>query len=261
MSIKQLLLGSVVGRKAIQLRDIAGLLGLAVARPEELGTVLNDQLATRLVTGLACGTFVDVGAHIGSIMAEVQFRTGAKLIAFEAMPEKALALKRKFPTATVHACAAGTTTGDVSFFVVPAATGYSSLIKGNNSVEIVVPLRRLDDLVNERIDTLKIDVEGAELGVLQGAERTVSESRPIIMFESTFDQVLYTKDAMFSWLNERGYSIVTPDRMAHDGPAISREGFLESHWYPRRCTNYFGVPTERRLEVRDMARHTLARPH
>lgn len=141
---------------------------------------------------------------------------------------------------------------------MPAATGYSSLVRNKNSVEIVVPLRRLDDLIHEQIDTLKIDVEGAELGVLQGAERIVKESRPVIMFESGFDELIYSKDAMFNWLTERGYHIIAPDRMAHDGPGMSREGFKDGHWYPRRCTNYFGVPSERRIEVRDMSRHTLS---
>ena len=260
MSFKQAILGTFVGRAATQIRDTAELVRLAVTTPEGVGTLLNDQLATRLVTGLRCRTFVDVGAHIGSVIAQAQYRTGAKVIAIEAMPDKAVALTRKFPGVKVHACAVGNATGDVSFFVTPAATGYSSLIRSPNAVEIVVPLRRLDDLIEERVDIVKIDVEGAELGVLQGAERTVRESRPVIMFESSFEEKLYSKDAMFSWLNDRNYHILAPDRMAHDGPAFSREGFAEAHWYPRRCTNYFAVPAERRTEVRELARQTLGRP-
>ena len=257
MSFKQAVLGTFMGRAAMQVRDTAELVRLAFTSSESMGTVFNDQLATRLVTGLRCRTFVDVGAHIGSVIAQAQYRTGTKVIAIEAMPDKAAALTRKFPNVKVHACAVGNTTGNVSFFVMPAATGYSSLIQSQNSVEIVVPLRRLDDLIEERVDIVKIDVEGAELGVLQGAERTVRESRPVIMFESSHEEKLYSKDAMFSWLSDRDYQILAPDRMAHDGPAITREGFAEAHWYPRRCTNYFAVPYERRTEVRDLSRQTL----
>ncbi len=43
--------------------------------------------------------------------------------------------------------------------------------------------RRLDDLVSDSVSLLKIDVEGAELGVLEGAARVVG-SRPLIVVES-----------------------------------------------------------------------------
>lgn len=50
-----------------------------------------------------------------------------------------------------------------------------------------VPLRRLDDLLVQegllRVDVLKIDVEGAETKVVRGAEKTLRDSRPIVLFE------------------------------------------------------------------------------
>jgi hypothetical protein len=35
------------------------------------------------------------------------------------------------------------------------------------------------------------------------------------------------------------------------------DGFIDSHIYPRRCTNYFAIPSERRIEIRDRARDIL----
>ena len=53
---------------------------------------------------------------------------------------------------------------------------------------ISVPTRRLDDLVTatglERVDVVKCDVEGAELLVLAGATRVLSELRPIVVIEA-----------------------------------------------------------------------------
>ena len=257
MSLKQFVLGSVAGRAAAWVRESASLIGAAITRPESLGARLNDSLATHLVTHLPCKRFVDVGAHIGSIVTEVLRNTSATVIAIEAMPDKVAALRRKFPGLIVHSCAVGESDGNVSFFVVPAASGYSSLIRSPNSVEITVPLRRLDDLVTESVEMIKIDVEGAELGVLRGAERLIATSRPIIMFESGPGEAMYSQVAMWDWLAKRSYEVVVPDRVAHDGPALTRDGFSESHCYPRRTTNYFAIPAERRNEVRSMARRVL----
>jgi FkbM family methyltransferase len=44
---------------------------------------------------------------------------------------------------------------------------------------------KLDDLVPERVDFLKIDVEGFEMNVLRGAARIVNHDRPLIMVEAT----------------------------------------------------------------------------
>jgi len=257
VSLKQLFLGTVVGRVAMWVRESATLIGAAVSRSERLGACLNDSLAMYLIAHLPCTRFVDVGAHIGSIVAEVLRNSSATVIAIEAMPDKVAALRRKFPGLTVHSCAVGESEGDVSFFVVPAASGYSSLIRSHNSVEITVPLRRLDDLVTEPVDLIKIDVEGAELGVLRGAERLIAKSRPIIMFESGPGEAMYSWAAIWDWLEERRFDVVIPDRVAHNGPALTRDGFAEGHYYPRRTTNYFAIPAERRNEVRAMARQVL----
>lgn len=253
---RQAILGTAFGRAALEIREHLALFVAALKQPESLATLLNDRLATRLAIGLPCSTFVDVGAHIGSVVAGAR-RAGARVIAVEAMPDKAEALRHKFAGLTVHACAVGDSEGDVLFFVRPRATGYSSLIRSSDSVQITVPLRRLDGLISERVDTIKIDVEGAELGVLIGAERIVAESRPVVMFESAPGEAMYTKGAMWDWCAERRYLLLTPDRIAHNGPALCRDGFAESHWYPRRTTNYFAVPAEKRDAVRLMARAVL----
>jgi FkbM family methyltransferase len=47
-----------------------------------------------------------------------------------------------------------------------------------------VPVVRLDDLIGDRqVDFLKLDVEGMELECLQGAQRTLRISRPVIFME------------------------------------------------------------------------------
>ena len=267
--MKQALLGSPFGRTAIFLRDKFDILREALSSLEQLGTIANDQLATHLITKLCPPrrTFIDIGAHIGSVISEVRRRDPSiRIVAIEAMPDKAERLRRRFPSVETHACAVGESTGEVSFFVNSKHSGYSSLGRpanaGDKSIsEIRVRIEKLDDLVSpEDVDAIKIDVEGAELGVLRGGINLLRKCRPIIMFESApemADGLGYTKEAMHGFLTENDFSVIVPNRVAHDGDGLTSIGFIESHWYPRRTTNYFAVPFERRVEFRDRARSIL----
>ena len=115
----------------------------------------------------------------------------------------------------------------------------------------------LDNLISSPdVDVIKIDVEGAELGVIRGGKRVLSGCRPLVMFESAprapapLDTPrMRCGGSSMSWVIR-----FVPNRLAHDGDGLSLECFLDSHVYPRRTTNYFAVPEERRIEIRDRAR-------
>ena len=228
-----------------------------------LGTIANDQLTETLVTRLCAPakTFLDVGAHLGSITAEVLRASPAvKVQAFEAIPEKVERLRRKFPQVQVHECALADAQGVATFYVDARHSACSSLARTAGEVrEIKVRLQTLDAIVDaDDVDVLKIDVEGAELGVLRGAVRTLERCRPVVMFESGPNEVLgFTKAAMWDFLDGRSYAVFVPNRVAHTASPMSREGFLESHLHPRRTTNYFAVPVERLEQIRTRARQIL----
>jgi FkbM family methyltransferase len=250
-SLKQRLVGTMFGRLLFAARDIISLIRTPSVA---LGTTVNDQLAPRLLAQLCQPTdvFVDVGAHIGSVIAEVRHNCpNARIVAFEAMPDKVAWLTRKFPKVTVHCCALSDQTGEAEFFVNLSQSGYSSLAEQQGSVRrITVAMKLMDDLL-DRADLIKIDVEGAELGVLRGAVRLIEECQPLIMFESGPGNVLgFTKESIFSFFSERGYGLLAPNRLAHTGSVMTLDAFLDSHEYPRRTTNYFAVPMTRLAEFR-----------
>jgi FkbM family methyltransferase len=255
--IKQRLIGTLPGRTAMRLRD-----KLEYFRTPNvaLGTVVNDQLAEHLLTRFCRPqrTFLDVGVHIGSVIAEVRRNCPqSTVIGFEAIPEKVEWLRKKFPDVQFHGYALSDSEGEVSFFVDPAQSGFSSLDGSRDSVrEIKVPMRTLDSLIDhDDVDVIKIDVEGAELGVLLGANNLVAKSRPIIMFESGPQTVLgYTKERMFQWFAERNYGIFAPMRVANTGGAMELCTFLYSHEYPRITSNYFALPMEKSEEIRARAK-------
>lgn len=267
--MKQFLLGNPLGNLALRFRDKFDLLQAAWLSPEAVGMLANDQLATTLVTHMCLPgkTFIDVGAHIGSIISAVkQYANAPRIIAIEAIPEKVERLRKKFPEIELHGCAVGDVIGEVSFFVNRKQSGYSSLSKPANNAdtdifEIKVPIKTLDTLIaSNDVDVIKIDVEGAELSVLRGGLNLLNKCRPTIMFESAppaDDGGGDTKEALYDFLLSNDYSLFVPNRVAHNDPGLTRLGFLESHLYPRRTTNYFAIPNERRAEIQGNARDIL----
>jgi len=77
-----------------------------------------------------------------------------------------------------------------------------------------VPVRRLDDLSIHSVDLIKIDVEGAELQVLEGADSTLRACRPAVVFESW---TTYDDAGVFSILQRLDYSFFVPGWATADG--------------------------------------------
>lgn len=258
--IKTFLASTYIGPIAIRLRQMSHVLLTIVKEPEKTSTEIHDYVAERLLVRLARPktTFIDVGAHVGSVLGQVRaYDRSVALIGIEAVPHKAKTLKVRFPFAQIHNCAAGSSSGEVDFFVNTDESAYSSLTRVSGE-RIRVPMKRLDDLVSPSnlVDVLKLDVEGAELGVLQGAEGLIERCRPVIEFESA-GIVGPNEQRLFEWFSWHAYSIFVPIRVAHEGPPLTGDGFSEAHFYPRRTTNYFAIPNERRVEFRDRARDIL----
>lgn len=71
-----------------------------------------------------------------------------------------------------------------------------------------IELKTLDDHEFEDVDVLKVDVEGLEIDVLQGAKDTIARCKPIIVIERcVFNSVRFGLDKMASHkeLDSQGY--------------------------------------------------------
>jgi FkbM family methyltransferase len=128
----------------------------------------------------ASGTFVDVGAHIGTMTIAAARKTGAggRVIAVEPTPRTARLLKRNIELNGVadrvilHECAAGSAGGHATLYVAPVY-GHSSIVPLEGTKSVNVEVARLDDLISPEmpVDVVKIDVEGLELQVWRGMKR------------------------------------------------------------------------------------------
>lgn len=195
---------------------------------------------------------VDVGGHLGSVAH--QLRTLAPkghLSIVEASPEKAAMLSASFPEATVHAVAVSDRQGEVCFYENLSQPGFSSLANRNNrgaTREIIVPAELLDDLIgDDRVDFIKIDVEGFEYPALRGGAATLTREAPVIMFEAGAlddDNIdAGQADAMVHWLgDDMGYDIYAAFDLFYGRPPISPEQFAAYRRYPFLAFNYFALP-------------------
>lgn len=252
--LKELAVGHFPGRCARVLRQAWQVIACDWDR---LGWLANDHLAEYYVSRLCLPgkVFVDGGAHIGLITSEVRRNCPkAKIVAVEAIQEKAARLARKFPSIDVIVCALAERAGSMSFYVDLDNSAWSSLAATNRRVhELKVQARRLDDLeLPGPVDILKLDLEGAELGALKGGDEIVRRDRPIVMFESGPTEYMgYSKSDMFDWLTARDFWIFLPSRLGSGAPAMSKEVYLDSHQYPFGTLNYFAVPAERVAATRE----------
>jgi FkbM family methyltransferase len=134
---------------------------------------------------------VDVGAHSGTLLSEmIRCAPEGRHIAFEPLPHKAAELRRAFPDVDVRELALSDEPGESEFVHVATNPQLSGLRQrdypGQQRLErLTVTTARLDDALPAGYAPalLKIDVEGAELLVLRGAERTLRAHRPIVCFE------------------------------------------------------------------------------
>ncbi|GLP98264.1 hypothetical protein GCM10007891_01180 [Methylophaga thalassica] len=260
--LKEFIIGTGLDCFLLEARSRLSLVLSSLKSSPSIGTELNDYLATYLLVRLCDDdkTFIDVGSHIGSVISEVKHHRKSKIIAFEAMPNKAEKLTKKFPDITIFNYAVSDAAGKAKFYVNEKLSGYSSLNKSNDTVEIDVDVSTIDTLIDDRnVDVIKIDIEGAELGALKGGVKLINKLHPTIMFESAPGEVLgYTKKQMWEFFDSIGYKIFIPNRLAHNAKPLSLDGFLDSHQYPRRTTNYFAVHESRVDEIKQKANRILS---
>ena len=82
-------------------------------------------------------------------------------------------------------------------------------MKNSNGVFSFVPLDSIG--IKEKIDLIKIDVEGAEIDVLMGALKTLKKNKPLVVIESFTNKAVI--DTIFT---ELGYKQIDTIRQGED---------------------------------------------
>ena len=133
--------------------------------------------------------FVDVGANIGSYTILASAHVGACTIAFEPVLNtynfliKNISINQISDNVTAYNKAVGNNNGTINITSGFDTMNHISLKNEHNTLEVAVC--KLDDILKEKIPALiKIDVEGFETEVLNGAEKILkSEQLKAIIIE------------------------------------------------------------------------------
>lgn len=192
-------------------------------RPYEL-EMLRD-MGDRLSQG---DLVLDIGANIGNHSLYLAAVVGCNVIAYE--PNRHLAealsksaqLNRLTKKLSVHPLGVGAKPTRAHFVAeVTSNLGSQQLALGDGDIKVVT----LDaqGLVKKRANAIKIDVEGMELDVLQGAVRLIERDQPILYVEcateAEFRQLIrfMRKQNYHYWdtFNATATHLFLPDGLAH----------------------------------------------
>jgi FkbM family methyltransferase len=137
---------------------------------------------------------IDIGCHKGEILdIIIKSAPSGNHFCFEPIPELYTNLMSKYKSNNLHfyKLALSNIKGNATFNHVLSNPAYSGLLKrtydkkNEIDTEIEVETNLLDNIIPQqtKIDFIKIDVEGGELQVLEGAFNLLKNNKPIVLFE------------------------------------------------------------------------------
>ncbi len=189
---------------------------------------------------------LDIGANVGDWAMPFALRVGPTgcVLAFEPVPYLAETVAKtarvnRQDWVEVHQLALSDCDGSSEFSVESGNSGGSRLGRAAGDFAVIaVATRRLDSLLAERpdidrIDFIKIDVEGHELGVLRGATATLARFRPPLLLECGMESA-DERQALRDLLVGLDYDIIGP---------IVPGGIVEAQWhdYPNQTGPLAGL--------------------
>ena len=169
--------------------------------------ILNKWLKKKIKFGVA----LDVGAYIGnhSLFFSKYFK---KVISFEPNPDSFELLKlnvKEKKNIKIFNYGLSNKKSTKNFYSYYSNYGGSSVIKNEK-----IPYKKFKALFNkfdrlnirERIDLIKIDVEGDELNALKGLEKTLGKFSPIVLFESQKKDIENGSSKVINFLKSKKYN-------------------------------------------------------
>jgi FkbM family methyltransferase len=181
---------------------------------------------------------VDIGCHKGEILnLMLKYSPEGKHYAFEPIPHLFAELEKRFKNKVqIFPYALSDSEGYTTFQFVKNAPAYSGLKRRKYDIanpeieEIEVEIKTLDEIIplNEKIDFIKIDVEGAEFGVLKGAKNILTKNKPTILFEcGKGASDYYGTDPLdlYDFINEVGLKIFTLTSYIKNKLPLTKEEF------------------------------------
>lgn len=168
------------------------------------------------------GTFVDVGANVGTVSKAVMTKA-SRVIAFEPVPEYYERCCEVLGPENVRPFALGEDPISKTIYCDSENLGWNTMVTERaeaNMTPLNVPVIRFDSYlaayedVLERIDVVKIDVEGYEYAVLAGMHEAIERFHPVLVIELGWGTSHPHRDREveeMEWLFAHGYARIDYD--------------------------------------------------
>lgn len=148
-------------------------------------------------------TFVDVGANIG-IWSAAMSKHFDNVISFEPSKRNRECLEINLKNISdIRPYAVGNKQGKANFHDAIKNCGDSKITFDNRAGMYSVDVVTLDDQNIKDCSLIKIDVQGFELGVIEGAKNIIEKQQPWIIFEINEDV-----DKIVDFLEKRNYEMI-----------------------------------------------------
>lgn len=180
--------------------------------------VFHDKVYDRLAVPKAGDIVIDIGAYVGmySIKASQLVGLSGLIVAVEPSPSNLVYLKsnlKGYQNTRIVEVALSNYVGDGKLYSSPGTEADSLAYKKKNYR--VVRITTLDDLVKElglsRVDYIKMDAEGSDLNILEGAIGTLRKDYPVLSlacYHPDLDDIpCFGK--VITYLKNLGYKCIT----------------------------------------------------
>lgn len=195
--------------------DLRSGIGRAILVKGEFDPAVAEPIEAALGEG---GVFIDVGANVGyySMLALDRVGPTGEVHAFEIDERPLRCLRRtiahgRLDRLHLHEIAAGKSDG-MGYLVEGEEIGHSSVetMGGGKPVRMTALDNWRERHGVRGVQVIKLDVEGGELWILQGAERLLREERPVVVCEiddATAARAGYTRADLVGYLQRLEYRV------------------------------------------------------
>lgn len=200
-----------------------------IRQPNAIYEKDTSELLVKALGGIDTPHFIDIGSNIGLLSLYVhKFVPDVQIYAFEPGPHQHQLFQRTIQENNLQSSiqlfqkALSNQTGTVNFYIHhhrhASGDGFYDTERAGKVKPIQVSAVRLDDWWREvqppKVDLIKIDTEGAELMVIEGAMDLIKAQQPAIILEIcdlNYKSYPYDSLTIVKRLTEMGYEVQTFD--------------------------------------------------
>ena len=182
-----------------------------------IGDFWGEKINALKQRGFSPLTAIDIGATVGVWYTKFkEIFPHANVLGIEANPRYEDELKSVNPNSKIMLLGRENNDAGVEFYINPGISNDegASIYKeatqwGNKATAVNLPMATLDSL-NQRFDWIKIDVQGAELDVLEGGDETLQYAMIVELELSTmrYNQGAPLAGEVIRWMWESGFELL-----------------------------------------------------